>query len=176
LEDFHSFCMTLGGETAAIMDSILKFEADRRCINITLNSFGTELNKDDRPKLFPSFGHLVPEGLIKLARAEDFDQVRVAMDNYSEYRHIFQSAANNNQEKSLEDAFFDKEVFLCEMAFETQFGYGAFYSYFKLKEQEIRNIVWIAECIQQDVKGKIGQYVGIFGDRKQRTVMMMQQH
>lgn len=166
LENFHAFCMNLGGETATIMNEILKFEADRRCINITLNSFGTELSKEDRPALYPNIGYLVPEGVARLAKAEDFDQVRAAMEAYQDYRAIFLEAGGNNQEKSLEDAFYEREVFLCEMAFETQFGYGCFYAFFKLREQEIRNIVWIAECIQQDVKGKIGQYVPIFKERK----------
>jgi V-type H+-transporting ATPase subunit d len=62
MEDFYAFCQQMGGETAAIMGEILKFEADRRAINITLNSFGTELTKDDRAKLYPDFGWLYPEG------------------------------------------------------------------------------------------------------------------
>ena len=33
-----------------------QFEADRRAINITLNSFGTELSKEDRKKLYPTIG------------------------------------------------------------------------------------------------------------------------
>lgn len=60
-----------------------QFEADRRAINITLNSFGTELTKDDRSKLFPNFGMLFPEGTGKLAKADDAEQVRLAAEPYS---------------------------------------------------------------------------------------------
>lgn len=159
LEDFYGFCIRMGGATAEIMTDILQFEADRRCINITLNSFGTELSKDDRAKLYPTIGTLVPDGIIRLSRADDADQVRSALESYMTYRRMF---SNMGSDQSLEDSFFEHEVHLNELAFETQFGYGVFYAYFKLREQEIRNIVWIAECIQQDQKQKIGQFIQIF--------------
>jgi len=159
LEDFHNICQQLGGETEAIMTDILQFEADRRAINITINSFGTELNRDDRAKLYPDFGSLYPEGTGRLAKAEDIEQVRAVLEYYSTYRTLFNQGS---AEKSLEDSFFEYECHLNRLAFETQFGYGVFYAYFKLKEQEIRNIVWIAECIQQDQKQKISQYIPIF--------------
>jgi len=161
LEDFYGYCLSLGGETAAIMAEILKFEADRRAINITINSFGTDLAKDDRGKLYPNFGELFPEGTTELAKADDADQVRSAVDIYPFYRAIF-AEAEVNAEKSLEDLFFEREVYLNRMAFETQFGYGVFYAYVRLKEQEIRNIVWIAECIAQNVKEKINQFIPVF--------------
>lgn len=148
LEDFHKLCMKLGGATAELMTEILQFEADRRAINITVNSFGTELTKDERAKLYPTNGALFPGGIIKLARADDSQAVASAIEPFSTYRRLFQSAADNI-DKSLEDAFFEHEVFLCKQTFEKQFHYAIFYAYIRLKEQEIRNILWICEVSNQ---------------------------
>lgn len=59
-----------------------QFEADRRAFTITLNSFGTELSKDDRETLYPTCGKLHPEGLRLLAQAEDFEQMKRVADHY----------------------------------------------------------------------------------------------
>ncbi len=72
LEDFYAFCQTLGGVTAEVMGELLRFEADRRSITITINSLGTELNAADRQKLYPSFGLLYPEGVTALEKVCSF--------------------------------------------------------------------------------------------------------
>lgn len=158
IEDFYRLCKKLGGATAELMGEILEFEADRRAINITLNSFGTELTRDDREKLYPNIGQLFPEGIARLLKADDQQAVASAIEPYTVYRKLFQKAADN-VDKSLEDAFFEQEVHLCKQTFEMQFHYAIFYAYLRLKEQEVRNILWISECIAQKQKRRINNFV-----------------
>jgi V-type H+-transporting ATPase subunit d len=113
LEDFYKYCKgELGGITGQIMSEILEFEADRRAINITINSFGTELSKDDRVKLLPNFGKLYPAGHERLRRADDVEQVRSAVEAWTEYRSFFDMTLTSfggevtSEAKTLDDQFF----------------------------------------------------------------------
>jgi V-type H+-transporting ATPase subunit d len=96
LEDFYNWVNTnpdtAGTPTAEVMTEVLEFEADRRAINITLNSFGTELSKGERKKLYPSFGKLFPEGTLMLSRADDVEGVRIAVEMVGDYKSFFDQA------------------------------------------------------------------------------------
>lgn len=50
---------------------------------ITINSFGTELRKSDRAEMYPTCGHLHPYGLAVLTRADCYEQVKAAAQNYN---------------------------------------------------------------------------------------------
>jgi V-type H+-transporting ATPase subunit d len=153
LEDFYRFVNTeadfAGTPTAEVMSEALEFEADRRAINITLNSFGTELSKAERKKLYPEFGKLYPEGSLMLSRADDVDGVALAVSGVGEYKSFFDAVGLNqsggglgnmaggggSDGKSLEDMFYQKEMELSKLVFTRQFTPAVIYAWVKLREQ-----------------------------------------
>lgn len=76
------WCLPTSLPSEVKLSFLPQFEADRRAFIITINSFGTELSKEDRAKLFPHCGKLYPEGLAQLARADDYEQVKNVADYY----------------------------------------------------------------------------------------------
>ena len=158
LEDFYRFVNEspdmAGTPTSSVMSEVLEFEADRRAINITLNSFGTELSKNDRKKLYPNFGRLYPEGSFMLSRADDIEGVRIAVEGIGDYKTFFDatglgqggslggssgagnmSGGTGSDGKSLEDMFYQKEMELSKSAFTQQFTYAIVYAWVRLREQ-----------------------------------------
>jgi V-type H+-transporting ATPase subunit d len=168
LEDFYAFCEKLGGETAEVMCGLLRARADRAAINITLNSFGTPLNDatmrdTERKKLYPSIGELYPAGTELLSKADDDVKLGQAVSSFPQYHAIFEKFLNSSPEEfSIDDEFYKREVRMYEMAFESQMHFGCIYGYVKLKEQEIRNLVWISECILQRRKDQISNFIPVF--------------
>ena len=167
LEDFYRYCETLGGTTWEIMEDLLSFEADRRAISITINSFGTELNEPveretKRRALYCSFGRLYPEGINEFSKVSDMQRLQQVLEKYEPFRTLF--AQSQRDGKELEDAMQQYEVELCKRAFEQQSHFACFYAFVKLKVQERKNIYWITECIHQKQKeaSKINRWIKTF--------------
>ena len=156
LEDFYKFADTLDAESSEYLKNMLRVEADRRVLSITMNSFGTELSKDDRLRLFPSFGDLYPVGTARLGKAEDIEMVRSVCDMLPQYRKFFDGT------KSVDDQMLEYETLLSKSSFEGISNLAVFYSWVRLKEQEIRNIVWISECVAQQQKDQASNYIPLF--------------
>ncbi len=172
LADFLRYCDSLGGATAVIMRRALTFEADRRAVNITINSLDTELSRDDRRRLFSDFGQLYPSGHLDLVACDDFEQVRAVMDASPAFAEIRgklgggggqggagQGAGGDARgaggDQMLEKHFYDREQRICASAFMEQFNYATFYAILKMREQEVRNVMWIAECVAQDCRNRV---------------------
>jgi V-type H+-transporting ATPase subunit d len=172
LEDFYKFVQGLGGTTAEVMGHILKMEADHRVLLVTMNalntSLSTESSQQDRNALYPSFGYLYPEGTKELRKVYNDTTVRAALEPYSKYLALFDQVKDFYDSESgeaartaaagfqsIEDLIYAENVHLFEMAFEQQYHFGVFYAWVKLREQEIRNIRWIANMVVLNTKDHI---------------------
>ena len=95
LEDFERVCREeMDPITGELMHEILSFEADRRTINITINSFGTELTKEQRSKLYPSLGRLFPDGHTAMTRADEVEHVRAICEIHPVFFNLFRMMFN----------------------------------------------------------------------------------
>ncbi|KAL8140849.1 hypothetical protein V2J09_006870 [Rumex salicifolius] len=83
-----------------------------------------------------------------------FCQVRGVMEKYPPYQPIF-SKLSYGESQLLDKAFYEEEVKRLCLSFEQQFHYGVFFAYMRLREQEIRNLMWISECVAQNQKSRV---------------------
>jgi len=176
LEDFYRFVQTLGGETSEVMGNLLKVRADQRSINIVRNSFSWELGTErakresDRQALLPSFGMIYPQGTALMKDVKKEADLTAFLKKYKAYGRLWEVWADleNKDDDSggLDDGWYHFMLELYETAFLGQCHYAPFYAFVKLKEQEVRNLVYICECIQQRQKDKIGLYIPIFSPNR----------
>ncbi|KAK1563274.1 hypothetical protein Q3G72_025300 [Acer saccharum] len=65
------------------------------------------------------------------------------------------SKLSYGESQMLDKAFYEEEVKRLCLAFEQQFHYEVFFAYMRLREQEIRNLMWISECVAQNQKSRV---------------------
>lgn len=145
-----------------IMTRLLSFEADKRVINIALNSMNNpDLSPEDKVLLFPSYGKLYPTYHTQLSQIDDPEQLKSIVESVGEYLDLFSSSQDSGS-KNLEDWFYLLEMQYCKNAFTQQFTLSTIWAWLRSKEQEVRNVTWIAECIAQNQKNRIDNYISVY--------------
>lgn len=153
IESFYDYVMSLGGITAEVMGEILEFEADQTTLTITKNSLKiqNELPKEDKILLYPKIGQLVSYH-DELAEIKEKDKLKDLIQPFVEYYDMFVKEENGEE---MSHQFKKRTIQLNKRSFDQQFHFGTFYSYLKLKELEISNLVLIADGITMDTKDRI---------------------
>jgi V-type H+-transporting ATPase subunit d len=161
-EYFYHYCETLNPTTREIMEDLLKFEADCQAIQIVYNSLAYDFSANqeaERKKVIPNFGYLYPDTTFEIIKASTFDQLKEKLRPYPEYYNLVKDVPDPKKAeefvlqsglKTIDDVMFEESIKKYSIAFEQQFHYACFYSYIKIKEQEIKNIVWLAEMVSLD--------------------------
>lgn len=146
-----------------IMLDLLSFEADKRVINIALNSLNNpDLTSETKISLFPSYGKLYPVYHDSLSQIDDIEQLKQIVESVSSYKDLFSDTDSGAGSKNLEDWFYLLEMQYCKDAFTQQFTLSTIWAWLRSKEQEIRNVTWIAECIAQNQKNRIDNYICVY--------------
>ncbi|GMM30080.1 H(+)-transporting V0 sector ATPase subunit D [Martiniozyma asiatica (nom. inval.)] len=157
LEDFYNYAQTLPEPSNEIMQNLLSFEADKRAINIVLNSIDSALTPADKEKMLPTIGSLADPALrYHLTTSTDLENLKMTIQSVGSYKSLFDDSS------SLEDKLYEYEMGLCKDAFTQQFTISTVWAWVKSKEQEVRNITWIAECIAQGQMDRVGNYISVY--------------
>ena len=123
---------------------------------------------------------MYPDRDQELNQADSFDKLKAAVKGYEYERMLDQvsqggsdRAEFSSQGKSIDDVMFIEKARRYSMAFENGFHYGVFYAYLKMREMEIKNLVWLAELVSIGVPRQMpgwNKYVLPFKYHKEEAV------
>ena len=156
LEYFYHFCKTLNPTTAEIMEDLLKYEADCQTIQIVYNSlaYNNQFQEEERKKVIPYFGFLYPETTTQLIKCNSLEQLKQILQPFTDDYELVKEIPDPKKLdefglqsglKTLDDLMFKESMKRYSIAFEQQFHFACFYAYIKIKEQEIKNIMLLAD-------------------------------
>ena len=168
LEYFYHFCKTLNPTTSEIMEDLLKYEADCQTIQIVYNSlaYNNQFQEEERKKVIPYFGFLYPETTTQLIKCNSLEQLKQILQPFPDYYELVKEIPDPKKLdefglqsglKTLDDLMFKESMKRYSIAFEQQFHFACFYAYIKIKEQEIKNIMLLADmnAFDKDIGYKV---------------------
>ena len=168
LEYFYHFCKTLNPTTSEIMEKLLKYEADCQTIQIVYNSlaYNNQFQEQERKKVIPYFGFLYPETTTQLIKCNSLEQLKQILQPFPDYYELVREIPDPKKMdefglqsglKTLDDLMFKESMKRYSIAFEQQFHFACFYAYIKIKEQEIKNIMLLADmnAFDKDIGSKV---------------------
>lgn len=146
------------------MTDLLKFESDLMTIQIIANSLSFSGLVDargreaERKKYISKVGYLYPDRNEMLSSVTDFKSLITALES-TPYEDMLRQVSQNDGDRheaesnsvTIDDVMLQYQSRKFSEAFEGGFHVGAFYSYLKLKEQEIKNVTWLAELVTMQV-------------------------
>lgn len=157
IEDFYMTLTTgnfLNNESGEIrseslnyMVTVLKTMGSLQIIEIVLNTIHTDLSPAVRIQLFPNVNDLKPSVRQALADCHSIDDLRAILLKTNHSTVVKHTDILTGIHQQFLNVLYD--------SFKTFNDLSCVYCYFKLKEQEIRNLGWIVEFLDGDEKDVI---------------------
>ncbi|EPR79632.1 V-type ATPase subunit D [Spraguea lophii 42_110] len=131
------------------MKNILKAEGTRYLVELVINSLSS-IKGEDRKKFLPQITKFTTGDINALSLASSLDDIK----------NIIRIDGNEDQ---ILNKLLSKEIDEYLFSFNKFNDISTVYAYFKLKEREIQNILWILECIRHEKKEYAGNIVKVNG-------------
>ncbi|KAM0676174.1 hypothetical protein GVAV_000137 [Gurleya vavrai] len=149
LEDFYNEL-----NEDCFMREMLKAEGDRRIVEIVLNTADSHIIGKKRKDLFPNVSTIDLGMKLKLSDCVSFDELRGILSQHHKLRKIV-----SFDDEGIVAALVNLETEMYMNSFKRHNDVSCVYSYFKLKEQEIKNIIWTVDCVSLNKKDFVKKIV-----------------
>lgn len=145
LKQHHDYYSMLSQKTdMKYFKEIMEVEGDRQIYEVCVN--GKMLK--DKLRYFASVSSISESQKIKLSKCQDENEIKEML------RKFMCPKADNPL-----DFIISRQNNIYYEAFKQYNDLSCIYCYFRLKEQEMRNVLWIAECILQECYKSINEYI-----------------